>query len=480
MRLSTGVTGLDDVLHGGLPPSRHHLVRGGPGAGKTILSLHFLHHGAGGDEGALFVSLNSTEAEIRADAAAVGIDLAQVAVMDLSAPTGLPPDSELDEHLYRVDEDRTPIVRAILGQARRLGPQRVAIDSLTRLRELIPDVQEFRREVVALMRALNEIGVTVMSTSEQTPTRPDDELQFLADGVLSFEQTDGSRAVRITKLRGSGFRGGAHTVRVGEQGMTVFPRLAPEEHGQDFATDVLSFGIPEINELLHGGLDRGTMTLISGPSGAGKTTLGVQFMKEAAGRGERSVLFLFDEAEATLTHRCEAVSIPITGMTQRGTLAVVPVEPLAKTPDEISGMIRHEVEERGASVVMLDSVAAYQMSIVGQQEGTLPRLHALARYLTNMGVTGLLVDDSGDITGTFSASQHGLSYLADTVIFLRYLELYGELRKAIGVLKKRTGSFENTLRQLEITQHGIKVGDPLSHLRGVLSGMPEIDPSASA
>lgn len=473
MQLCTGVAGLDDVLDGGLPWSRHHLVRGGPGTGKTMLALHYLSAGAAVDEVALFVSLNSTEAEIRSDADSVGIDLSGVGVLDLSTPTGLPADEDLEAHLYREDEDRTPIVRAILGHARQLKPHRLGVDSMTRLRELIPNVQQFRHEVVALVRALTELGVTVLSTSEQALSRPDDELQFITDGVISLETTDNSRVIRITKLRGAHYRGGSHTVRLSDVGMSVYPRLVPREHGQQYTPEQLSFGVPELNELLHGGLDRGTMTLISGPSGVGKTSLGAQFMKEAAGRGERSVLFMFDEGPATLVHRCEAVSIPVKDMIQRGRLSVIPVEPLASTPDEISNKIRSEVEDHGATVVMIDSVTAYQMSIVGNEESALPRLHALARYLTNMGVTGLLVDDAGDITGTFSASQHGLSYLADTVIFMRYLEVEGELRKAIGVLKKRTGSFETTLRELEITKYGFKVGVPLSHLRGILSGMPE-------
>lgn len=473
MQLSTGIAGLDDVLDGGLPANRHHLVCGGPGTGKTMMTLHYLSAGTAVGEAALFVSLNSTGAEIRSDAGSVGIDLSGVTVLDLSTPTGLPADEDLEGYLYRQDEDRTPIVRAILGHTRQLKPHRLGIDSLTRLRELIPDVQEFRHEVVALIRALTELGVTVLSTSEQAFSRPDDELQFLTDGVISFETADNSRTVRIAKLRGANYRGGIHTVTLSDVGMSVYPRLVPKEHGQQHTPESLSFGVPELNELLHGGLDRGTMTLISGPSGVGKTSLGAQFMKEAAGRGERSVLFLFDEGPVTLVNRCEAVSIPVRGMIQRGRLSVIPVEPLVRTPDEISHMIRTEVEDHGATVVMIDSVTAYQMSIIGSDENALPRLHALSRYLGNMGVTGLLVDDAHDITGTFSASQHGLSYLAHTVIFMRYLEVEGKLRKAIGVLKKRTGSFETTLREFEITEYGFKVGDPLSHLRGILSGMPE-------
>lgn len=476
-RLSTGVPGLDEVLDGGLPRARHHLVRGGPGTGKTSFSLHFLSEGATADERTLYVSLSSPEADVRADAAASGIDLSNVAVLDLSSPTGLPPDGDLEAHLFREDHERIPLVQAILGSARDLGPWRVVIDSLTRVRELIPDVDEFRREVLSLVRGLNELGATIVSVSEHSPSSPDDELQFLADGVISIDASLQRRTLTVTKLRGSGFRSGSHTVRLSDAGMVVYPRLVPDRDGRTFSGEQLSFGVPEINELLHGGLERGTMTLISGPSGVGKTTVGAQFMKEAAGRGERSVLFMFDEAPATFVHRAESVSIPVREMLDRGTLSLVPVEPLALSPDEIAHLVRTEVEQHGATAVMLDSVASYQLSVADDQDSGLTRLHALGRYLKTKEVTGLLIDEIGSVTGDFVASEHGLSYLADTVIFLRYLEVRGEIGKVIGVLKKRTGSFESTLREFDITSYGLKVGAPLKHLRGVLSGIPEIEES---
>lgn len=476
-RASTGVAGLDDVLHGGLPSVRHHLVRGGPGTGKTSLSLHFLAEHATVEQPALYVSLSSPEADVRADATSTGIDLTHVVVLDLSAPDGMPPDPDLEDRLHRTDHDRTPIVQAILGSAREQGPSRVVVDSLTRLRELITDLDEFRHEVLALIRGLTDLGATVLSTSEHSTHSPDDELQFLADGVIALEATDTHRTVAVTKLRGSGFQQGRHTVRITDQGLVVYPNLSLDRHNQAFTGEQLSFGVPEINELLHGGLERGTMTIVSGPSGAGKTTVGAQFMKEAAGRGERSVLFMFDESPATFIHRAESVSIPVRDMLDRGMLSLIPVEPLALSPDEIAAMVRTEVEAHGATVVMLDSVASYQLSMAGDDDQGWTQLHALGGYLKSTGVTGLLMDEVASVTGDFVASQHGLSYLADTVLFLRYFEMQGKIGKVIGVLKKRTSGFENTLREFEITPYGLKVGSPMYHLRGMLSGIPEIDPS---
>jgi circadian clock protein KaiC len=229
-----------------------------------------------------------------------------------------------------------------------------------------------------------------------------------------------------------------------------------------------------LDELLHGGLERGTVTIVSGPSGVGKTTLGVQFMKEAAGRGERSVVYTFEENPETLTRRCAAINMPMQYMLERETLAVVPIEPLRFAADEFAQLVRHEVEERKARIVMIDSVSGYRLAVRGERgEDLVSHLHGLCKYLSNMGVTVLLINEVEYLTGDFRITEVGISYLADNVIVLRYLEVNGELRKAMGVLKKRLSDFERTLRQIEITRYGIQVGQPLTGLRGILRGNPE-------
>jgi circadian clock protein KaiC len=194
-------------------------------------------------------------------------------------------------------------------------------------------------------------------------------------------------------------------------------------------------------------------------------------MKDAAGRGERSVVYTFEERLGTLLHRAEAVHIPVHAMMQRGTLSVVQVEPLQWTADEFAGLVRQEVEQYGTRIVMFDSTAGYRLSL--RSGDLVGHLHALCKYLQNMGVAVLLISEVEAITGEFRATEAGISYLADNIVFLRYLEIQGELRRAIGVLKKRLGSFERTLREIEITRYGIKVGKPLTELRGILRGTPE-------
>jgi circadian clock protein KaiC len=272
----------------------------------------------------------------------------------------------------------------------------------------------------------------------------------------------------VGKFRGSDFRSGEHTMRLTDRGMRVFPRLVPEQHRQPFVEEAIPSGIPELDALLHGGLERGTISILTGPTGVGKTTLGVQFMKQAAGRGERSVIYAFEELPEMLMQRCEALALPVRAMVEQGTLSVVPIEPLRLSADEFAHLVRTEVEQQHASMVMIDSVAGYSVSLRGEDASR--HLRALCKYLQNMGVAVVLVNEIHAITGDLHISDVGISYLADTIVFLRYLELTGEIRKVIGVLKKRLSSFEPTLRAIDMSRHGITVGPPLKHLQGILTG----------
>lgn len=311
----------------------------------------------------------------------------------------------------------------------------------------------------------------MLFASEGSESAPDDDLQFMSDGVIHQDFSPDERILSVSKFRGSDFRSGRHSMRLTATGMQVFPRLLPEMYKQEFVAESISSGVAELDEMLHGGLERGTISIITGPSGVGKSTLGLQFMKEAAGRGERSVVYLFEEQQETLLRRCEAVNIPIRTMMEHGTLSVVQVEPLQFTPDQFANIVRREVEQQKTSIVMIDSVSGYRLSLRGDDLVT--HLHALCKYLQNMGVAVLLINEVEAITGEFRVTEVGISYLADNIVFLRYLEMQGELHKAIGVLKKRLSSFERTVREFEVTRYGLKVGRPLTGLRGILTGKVE-------
>jgi circadian clock protein KaiC len=475
-RQETGLPGLDEVLHGGLIPERAYLLRGGPGTGKTTLGLHFLVTGAARGESTLLITLESSEAQLRQDAAAQGLDLTGVEFLDLSPSSEFFADNQSYDIFSPGDVERDPITRDIIRTIETLRPTRVFVDAVTTLRYLAPDEFQFRKQALSFLRYLVESGATVMMSSEPTVGVPDDDLRFMSDGIIDLEISAGHGVLRRTltvgKLRGSDFQGGPHSMRLTGSGMQVFPRLVPGDHGQEFVHEVIGSGISQLDEMMGGGIERGTITILSGPSGVGKTTLGVQFLRQAASRGERCVVYAFEEQKSTLLHRCENIGSPLRALIGQGSFEVVEVEPLRFSPAEFALMVRREVEDRGTRLVMIDGVAGYRLTLAGDDLVT--HLHSLGRYLKNMGATVLLINETEAITGDFRATEIGVSYLCDNLIFLRYLEMGGELRKAVGVLKKRLGDFARTLREISITCDGVRVGEPLAGLRGILTGTPEM------
>ncbi|MCO8246277.1 MULTISPECIES: ATPase domain-containing protein [unclassified Haladaptatus] len=471
-RISTGVDGLDEILHGGIIPGRSYLVRGDPGTGKTILGINYLTTNP--DDTVMFVNLEESEHDIRENAATLGIDLGAVNFLDLS------PDSDVfvDDQSYDIfspsEVEQEPLTQAITDRVEAIEPDRVFIDPLTKLRHLTSGEYQFRKQVIAFMRYLKEQGATILLTSENTENSPDDDLQYMTDGTIELRRSERGRTISVPKFRGSSIREGRHSMRIEEGGLAVYPELTTNEHDSEYVAEPIPSGVTEIDKLLHGGLERGTVSVLSGPTGVGKTTAGTQFMKEAASRGERSIIYMFEESTETFMRRNQAIDIPVGEMMEEGTLSVEEVEPLDHSAMEFARKVRREVEENDISIVMIDGLQGYKLSVSSEDDQMLVRkLHTLSRYLKNMGVSVILVDEIDTVTGEFRATEAGISYLADNLVFLRHLEISGEMRKAIGVLKKRTSDFERTLREFRITEHGLEVGEPLTGLRGVLSGAPE-------
>lgn len=470
-KLSTGVAGLDEILYDGLIEQHSYLVRGGPGTGKTTLGFHFLNAGASKQEPCLFITLGETEERLKENAAKLGISLEHVNFLDLSPKEEFYAQTQTYDIFHAAEVETTPMAKELVATVEHLKPRRVFMDSLSMLQYLTADPYMFRKQSLAFMKFLNQQGATFLFTTEPSLKMPDDEFQFWADGVVNLESQQGNWFVNVIKYRGSAFRKSRHAFRLTDHGMEVYPMLIAQEHQTEFSNEMISAGIPEIDELLSGGVERGTVTILTGPSGVGKTTFGLMFMKEAAGRGERSVVFSFEESRATLLKRSEGVNIPISKMVERGTLDVIAVEPLRYSPDEFALLVRREVEQHKAQIVMIDSISGLRISVAAAELNQ--RLHALTAYLRNMGVTVFLINEIENVTGEFKPTDLNISYLADNIIFLRYIEFEGELRKTIGVLKKRLSDFEKTIRNFDITRYGIKVGEPLRDLTGILTGRPE-------
>jgi circadian clock protein KaiC len=472
-RVSVGVAGLDDVLHGGLIPERSYMVRGEPGTGKSILGLHFLIAGVERGETALYINLEETEVDIEQNAASLGLDVSGIEFLDLT-----PESSEFtEEETYDVfspeEVEQESLTGRITDRVRELEPDRVVIDPMTQLQYLAPDQYQFRKQVLSLTRFFGQTGATLVFTSQAGSRSPDDDLQFMADGVIELDYAETGRTVRVPKFRGSDTHSGEHTMRIRDTGVDIYPELDPGGHGTDYTMETVSSGVPELDQQLHGGIERGTVSIISGPTGVGKTTTGSQFMKEAAGRGERSAIYMFEETEGTFLTRCTSVNIPVEEMRERGTLSIEEIEALELSPQEFAQKVRTDVEQKDTQIVMIDGVNGYSLSIRGDDSELRRKLHSLCRYLKSVGVTVILIDEVSSVTGEFQVTEGGISYIADNIVFLRHIEMEGELRKVIGVLKKRTSDFERTLREFEISEHGIKIGEPLTNLRGILQGTPE-------
>ncbi|SFB73838.1 circadian clock protein KaiC [Halobiforma haloterrestris] len=472
-RIRSGIDGLDDVLRGGLVTGRLYLVCGRPGTGKTLLGMHFLEAGLERGETVLFVHGEESREEILTNGSRLGIDISDAAFLDLG------PESEFftEDRSYdlvdpaEVDHDR--YTQDIHEAIREIDPARVVIDPITQLRYIEPNEHQFRKRILSLMRFLKERDTTVVTTATVSGDGEYDvEVQSLSDSVIELERGDGGRRLRVTKHRGYGQKRGSHGMEIRDGGIDVFPALVPERHDRSFDPHPLGSGNGALDELVGGGLESGTVTFVSGPTGAGKTTTAAQFLAQAAAEGTNAVLYLFEEGVDTFTHRSESVGLPITDLREEGSLAVEPIEPLSLSAEEFAHMVRERVERGDAEVVMIDGIDGYTMSLQGRTEGLVRKLHALTRYLKNRGVTVLVTDEIQQLAGVTNATSANLSYIADNIVFISYLEADGGLEKVIGVLKKRAGPFDRTLRTFEITADGVRIGGPVTSHTGVLQGRP--------
>jgi len=417
----------------------------------------------------LFITFGESEQTLRRNAARSGFDVSAVTFLDLSPSVESFAEAQSYDLFSASEVERDPTTRKIVAAVEALQPQRVVVDSITALRYLASSPLKYRRESLSFIRYLVAKNAVVVMTSESTVETPDDEVRYLSDGVIELAPWIRASSLTVTKFRGSGFKSGQHQMRLGEHGATVYPRLVPEDYRATFTAEILPSGLPEFDAMLHGGIERGTITLLTGPSGVGKTTIGVQFMKEAAGRGDRSTVYTFDEDASTLLQRCQNINIPVRAMIERGTLSVVEVDALRYGPDEFANMVRDDVEANGTRLVMIDSVSGYRLSIAG--DDLVERLHALSKYLKNVGVTVLLINELKGLADT-RISDIGISYLADNVIFARYYESrtekFARLHRGIGILKKRLSDFEKTVHDFSLTPYGISIGAPIAHLGGIL------------
>ncbi|NGP75351.1 AAA family ATPase [Balneolaceae bacterium YR4-1] len=470
-KVSSGVAGLDEILKGGFLPQKSYLIKGGPGTGKSTLGYHFLDKALKDGAEVLYITLGETRENIIENGSQLGIDLSDAHFLDLSPGEDVYRNSKTYSVFSPVEVEQEPMIQSIVEAVEKYSPSCVFLDSITMLQSLNQDPFQMRNMALSFIQFVCNKGATLLITSEAHDQASDKEATFWVDGIIHLEYSLDWRRVTVSKYRGSDFLHGNHAFKIDERGVTVYPRLRPGNYERNFQSDPISTGINELDELLHGGLERGTVSIISGPTGVGKTNFGIQFAKEAASRGDRSAVYTFEESADVLAKRSESIGVPVKSMIENGNLTITSVEPLSYSPDEFAALVRSDIEENDTKIVIIDSVGGYSLSV--REENTLERLHSLTVFLQNMGVTTLLIHETANVTGQFETTGMNASYLADNIIFLRYLELNGELRKAIGVLKKRMSDFERSIREFDITKDGLRVGGKLTKLRGILTGLPE-------
>jgi len=471
-RISIGVKTLDSILNGGLIKEKSYLIKGGPGTGKSTLGYHFLEAGASNSESTLLITLGEQEKNIRTHTKGQGVNLSNTEILDLSQGNEMLDQGQNYSVFSPVEVEAQPIIEQIVEAIKKHNPDRVMLDSLTMLKYLYQNQFQYKNMALSLINYVCSTGATLLMISETQPSLDEDEAEFWVDGVLNVSHSGDWRQISVQKFRGSGFQDGEHAIKIDEKGVKVYPRLQPNKYDKDFSSEPISSGIEELDEMLHGGIEKGTISMFTGPTGAGKTNLGIQFMKQASIRGERSVIYTFEESAEVIAKRSRLIGVPVDEMIESGQLTIKSIEPFSFSPDEFSMMVRKDIEENDTKIVMLDSVGGYSLTV--REDDALERLHALCTYLGNVGVTGFLVSETSNITGEFVTTNLHASYLADNIIFLRYIEVEGELRKSIGILKKRMSDFEKSIREFKITGDGIELGKPLTNLQGILSGTPQI------
>ena len=475
--VATGIAGFDDIIGGGFTRNRLYLVEGNPGSGKTTLALQYLLEGARLGERGLYITLSETAEELRAGAESHGWSLDNVDLVELiPSDDSLTPDSQYTMfHPSEVELAET--TKAVLAEVERINPARVVFDSLSEMRLLAQNSLRYRRQILALKQFFIGRQCTVLLLDDRTAEVADLQLQSIAHGVISLEQLAPEygaerRRLCIQKMRGRRYRGGFHDFRIVQGGLSVYPRLVAAEHHEAFEDMVIASDVPELDALLGGGLDRGTSALVLGPAGVGKSTLAIQYALAAAHRGETATLFAFDESIKTMLLRSAGIGMDLDLQIAAGRIHVRQVDPAELSPGEFVQVVRQSVEQDGSRILIIDSLNGY-INAMPEERYLLIQLHELFTYLGQQGVTTFLLVAQHGLVGRDMPSPVDASYLADTVMLLRYFEARGEVRQAISVMKKRSGWHERTIRELRIDQQGLHVGAPLSVFQGVLNGTPQ-------
>ncbi len=475
-RITTGIPTLDQILGGGLPQHRMYVVEGDPGAGKTTLALQFLIEAARLKEKCLYVTLSESAAELREVAASHGWSLDGIDLLELD----LLADRFQQDANYTVyhpsDVELTETTKYIRAEVERLNPARAVLDSVSELRILSETNARYRREILGLKQFFARQQCTVLVLDDRTGKHGEHHLQSIAHGVIGVERHQRDygeirRQIHIVKMRGMRFWDGLHDFSIHTGGIVIYPRLSPFNYPKANVEQTIKSGLPELDSLLGPGLDIGSSSLIIGPSGCGKTTLATQFIFSALTRGEPVSCFLFEESQTTFCQRSAGFGLDLEPFISSGLLQMSQLDPATTSPGKFADQVRYAVEVRRVSMVLIDSLNGY-MNVMPNERLLLIQMHELLTYLSQCGIVSLLVLAQYGMVGQMQTPVD-VSFLADTVILLRFFEAQGEIRQAISVIKKRRSAHERTIRELRLGAGGLRIGPPLRDFEGVLTGVPK-------
>jgi circadian clock protein KaiC len=475
-RCTSGCPGLDDVLAGGLPAGHVYLLEGEPGTGKTTIALQFLAEGARRGEKVLYITLSESRKELQTVARNHGIEINGVEFIELRpSEQDLKPEGQYTV-FHPAEVELTDRVQTIMAEAERHRPDRLVIDALSEVRMLAKDPLRYRRQVLTLKENVPS-GCTVLLLDDRSSRQIDLELHSIVHGVISLSKIQREygktrRRIEVTKLRASAFREGYHDYIIKTGGVVVFPRLVAAEYEfRNENSGPLPSGIAALDDLVGGGLDRGTSTLLIGPAGCGKTTIALRWLTNAAERGETTAAFIFEETLNTLLRRSMGLGMDLSKQIKNGKLLLDHLDPAELSPGEFVENVRRCVEENQVRTLVIDSLNGFLQAMPGENHLAL-HLHELLTYLNNRGVVTLMILAQAGMIGSNMQTPVDVSYLADNILVLRYFEAHGEVRQAISMIKKRSGPHEHTIRELSLGPDTIRVGQPLKEFQGVLSGVP--------
>lgn len=474
-RISTGSDGLDDILGGGFDADRMYLYEGSPGTGKTTIALQFLLEGARRGERVLYITLSETEKELRLVAERHGWSLEGVDIYELVPPeTSLDPQRELTV-LHPAELELSETCKLVFERVALINPKRLVFDSLSELRLLAQSPLRYRRQVLALKHFFAARECTVVLLDDLSSQQNDLQLHSISHGVIYLEQMAidygaERRRLRVVKMRGMPFRGGYHDFTIKKGGLQIYPRLVAAEHHTSFPIEYASSGNPELDQLVGGGLERGTNALLIGGAGVGKSSLALTYALAATGRGEHAAFFTFDEGRGTLEARAGTIGLPLQHALDAGLLHLQQIDPAEMSPGEFASIVRRSVEVDDTRLIVIDSLNGY-LNAMPDERFLILQMHELLTYLAQRGVVTILVLAQHGLVGPMQTPLD-ISYLSDAVLMLRYFEFGGSVRRALSVVKKRSGNHEHTIREFSLTPHGITVGPPLTNFSGVFSGTP--------